>query len=487
MKVKILNKLSADIQLIVVPVLDGKIPSKAVLDLSGLKKLPEFEGGYKQRQMLYHPNGNRQVLLLGLGDKAKANPARLATAFRSAVKNELSAFQKKCAFYAKGQKDEVVFAAANGFCKSPYSTWALKSEKSKAKHPFEGASKTMLLLEGNAAQKKAAIEGILTAESQLGIMDLMDRPANYKKPQFLAEYAKKSGKKYGYKVTVLKGKQLEKEGLHALLSVNAGSEEPAVLIKLEYSGKKVKKGQQPHLALVGKGITFDTGGISLKSPKNMHYMKSDMGGAGAVLGAVELAAKLKLNVSVVGIIPSTENCVDGKSTKPGDVISSYSGKTIEVLDTDAEGRLILADAIPYTIKNYNPEIVIDLATLTGSAVRALGYSAAALYSDDEKLVAGLKKSAERSGERVWQMPLYEDYRRMIKSDVADIRNLGSGPLAGASVAAKFLQYFADDHPHWAHMDIAGVAFGDSEFSGMKAGTGWGVKLLVEFMKTLEQK
>jgi len=486
-KVKLLDKLSAAIQLIVVPVFEGKLPLKAIRDFSGLKKLPAFAGKYKQRQILYDPDGERQVLLLGLGKASKQSLVKLCTAFRSAVKNESSAFQGKCALYAKGLSENVIFAAANGFKKSPYSTWELKSEKNKTKHPFASNAKQLSLLEGDASQKKAALEGIMTAESQLGIMDLMDRPANYKKPQFLAEYAKKSAKKYGYKVTVLKGKALEKEGLHALLSVNAGSEEPAVLIKMEYAPPKSKKGQRPQLALVGKGITFDTGGISLKAPNNMHYMKSDMGGAGAVLGAVELAAKLKLNVSVVGIIPSTENCIDGKSTMPGNLISSYSGKTIEVIDTDAEGRLILADAVPYTIKKYNPEIVIDLATLTGSAVRALGYSAAALFSDDPKLVSGLQKSADQCGERVWHMPLYDDYLKMIKSDVADIRNLGSSPLAGASVAAKFIEYFTDNHPHWAHLDIAGVAFGDSEFSGMKAGTAWGVKLLVEFMKTLESK
>lgn len=200
------------------------------------------------------------------------------------------------------------------------------------------------------------------------------------------------------------------------------------------------------------------------------------------MGAMEAAARLQLPVHLIGVVPCTENSVDANSTKPGDVIGSYAGKTIEVIDTDAEGRLILADALCYTVKNFQPDYLIDLATLTGSCIRTLGYVAGGLFSNNDALAKSLLNIGLQTGERLWQFPLWEEYLKDLKSDVADIKNLSSSPAAGAITAAKFLEYFTEGHPAWAHLDIAGVAFSDSDFSKQKSATGFGVRLLVEFFE-----
>jgi len=216
----------------------------------------------------------------------------------------------------------------------------------------------------------------------------------------------------------------------------------------------------------------------------MHLMKSDMGGAAAVLGMVELAAQLKLPVRIIGVIPSTENCTDGSSTKPGDVINSYAGKTIEVIDTDAEGRLILADGLSYAVREFKPNVIIDLATLTGSVIQTLGYEAAGLFTSSDMLAADLIKSGEHTGERLWRLPVWDEYKEELSSDIADLKNYHGKPLAGAIVAAKFLEVFTDEHPEWAHLDIAGMAFGEAEFAPGRAGTAFGIRLLRDYLSAL---
>ena len=238
---------------------------------------------------------------------------------------------------------------------------------------------------------------------------------------------------------------------------------------------------------MAKGLLSIRGGVSIKPSTNMHYMKSDMGGAAAVMGTVEMAAKMQLPIHIMGVVPATDNSVDAKSVKPGDVISSYDGKTIEVIDTDAEGRLILADGLAYIAKNFKPDILIDLATLTGSCIRTLGTYAGGLFSNNDGLGSNLMDAAQQTGERLWQLPLWEDYRKEIKSDVADVKNFSGNPSAGAITAAKFLEMFIQDHSVWAHMDIAGVAVSDSEFSSQKSATAFGVRLLVSYLEELIKK
>ncbi|MFT4032122.1 MAG: leucyl aminopeptidase family protein [Siphonobacter sp.] len=323
-------------------------------------------------------------------------------------------------------------------------------------------------------------KGRIIAETQLRLFELLNAPANYKTPLTLSRWAMQSANEYGYTVRVYDAGECQDLGLMALLAVGQGSKNEPAFIVLEYKGE----GNCKKIGLVGKGVTFDTGGISIKPSENMHLMKSDMGGAAAVLGTIEAAARLQLPIHLIGIVPTTENSVDGESMKPGDVIPSYAGKTIEVTDTDAEGRLILADGLAYCIKNFQPDVLIDLATLTGSIIRTLGYQAAGLFTTNDELARSLEKAGEQTGERLWRLPMWEEYAEHLKSDIADVRNFSGLTHSQAIAAAKFLEIFTDKHPAWAHLDIAGTAYGDIEFAPQRAGTGYGIRLLLEYILNL---
>ncbi|MEZ4983508.1 MAG: leucyl aminopeptidase family protein [Saprospiraceae bacterium] len=374
-------------------------------------------------------------------------------------------------------------AVVNGLVQGCHNPGVYKTRNDR-QHPILQADTTLTIVSDPAQETAlldAAHQGRIIGETQLRIMALVDAPANFKTPAHLAQYATHAGQTYGFNVQVMNKEALEANGMHALLAVGQGSVVPPAMLVMEYKGKANGNGL-PTIGLVGKGVTFDTGGISIKPSANMHYMKSDMGGAAAVLGTIEAAAKLQLPVHLVGIVPTTENCIDALAVKPGDVISSYSGKSIEVIDTDAEGRLILADGLSYVIRNYHPQVVIDLATLTGASVRTFGYLAAALFSNDDQLAHHLAAAGQQTGERVWPLPLWDEYGDDMKSDVADIKNFSGKPVAGAISAAKFLEFFIDQHPSWAHLDIAGVAFGDMPYGKGKTASGYGVRLLIQFLK-----
>lgn len=444
----------------------------------------DFKAGSKETLMLYGTNeGLEKVYLLGLGKAPKQ--VDFIKTFRSFFYNNKKKLPKNVGLKLKlaGLEDFTEFIV-NGICLADYEVGIYKTEKKTVADFFceEGILEIQVAENTLEKVKETAVIGQKTAETQARIMALVDAPANYKFPQKIAEFALESGQKYGFDVKVFDEKQCLELGLHALLAVGKGStENPARFIVMEYNNSS-EKGKK--IGLVGKGVTFDTGGISIKGSASMSYMKSDMGGAGAVLGTMELAAKLKLPVHLIGVIPATENCVDGNAFKPSDVISSYSGKTIEVIDTDAEGRLVLADGLAYIKKNYEPDILIDLATLTGNCIAALGYVAAGLLSNNDELANKLLTNSQLTGEKLWRLPLWDDYKDMMNSDVADIKNLSSVPLAGAITAAKFLETFIDEHTNWAHLDIAGLAFGDSEFAKMKSATAFGVRLLTSFLRNI---
>jgi leucyl aminopeptidase len=295
-------------------------------------------------------------------------------------------------------------------------------------------------------------------------------------PRYLADEARKLGEELGIKVTILDRAAIKKDGMGALLAVSAGSDEEPRFIAMEYT--PLENGQP--LVLVGKGVTFDSGGLSLKTPTGMESMKYDMSGAAAVLGAMRAIAKLGLGANVVGLIPAVENMPSGHAVRPGDVIGSRSRKTIEVLNTDAEGRLILADALNYAAR-YEPEAVIDIATLTGACVVALGHEAIGLMGNDQDLVDEIRGAGSRSGERVWQLPLWEVYRKQLESEIADIKNTG-GRAAGTITAAMFLREFAGPSP-WAHLDIAGTAWAEKAGPYQTVGpTGVGVRLFTEWVR-----
>jgi len=336
------------------------------------------------------------------------------------------------------------------------------------------------LLTTGAVQERAARKGAGQAEKIIAgvslARNLVNEPGNIKSPEFLAATARTLAREHGLKCTILERPELEKNGFGALLGVAQGSSRDPRLIVLEYQGGG--KDEQP-IALVGKGVVFDAGGISLKPAEKMDEMKMDMAGGAAVLGTLKAAALLQLPVNLVGIVPAVENLPSGTAYRPGDILTSLSGQTIEVLNTDAEGRLILADALSYA-ERFKPRVVIDLATLTGACIIALGHHAAAVLGNHDGLARQLIKAGERSGERLWQLPLWEDYAAQIKSHVADMKNIGGRP-AGTITAAAFLQKFADNYT-WAHLDIAGTAWEDKGSPCVpKGGTGFGVRLLIDYL------
>ncbi len=367
-------------------------------------------------------------------------------------------------------------AILNGLLVGANATSLYKTSEVK-RHPFTSPDASLTLVaEPSSALRQAADRALAISRAQLNAMTLINTPSNRKSAVSVAEYAVESGKNHGFGVDIFDEKRLEKEGFHALLAVNRGSENPPRFLILTYEGPDATR----HIGLVGKGVTYDSGGLSIKQTDSMQHMRSDMSGAATVIAAFEAVANLKLPVKLTGAIPLTDNMVDSKSYKPGDVIGSYSGKTIEVIDTDAEGRIILADALTYIARHHKPDVIVDLATLTGAAVRAIGSVASALFSNDDALAAALTASGEATGERLWRLPLWDEYKDDISSDIADVKNLGK-ITAGAISAAKFLEIFIEGHPSWAHLDIAGTAYGDNEFGKAKSATGYGVRLLVEFI------
>ena len=323
--------------------------------------------------------------------------------------------------------------------------------------------------------------GMAIAEGVALARELANRPANHCTPTHLAQEASQLGEDWGFKVQVLDRKDAEKLGMGAFLAVAQGSEQAPKFIVLEYHGASAS--QAPYV-LVGKGITFDTGGISLKPAPEMDEMKFDMGGAASVLGTFRAMAQLKPSINLVGLIPACENMPSGRAVKPGDVVTSMSGQTIEILNTDAEGRLILCDALTYA-ERYKPAAVIDIATLTGACVIALGHQRSGMYSTDDGLAADLSHSGDQTADRCWRMPLDEEYADALKSNFADMTNVG--PRAGGSItAAMFLKRFTSKYP-WAHLDIAGTAWksgadkGASQPASEKGGTGRPVPLLSQFL------
>lgn len=312
--------------------------------------------------------------------------------------------------------------------------------------------------------------------------DLTNEPANELTPAIYAADIKRL-EHLGLKVTVLDQQTLKKKGFNMLLSVAQGSENEPYVCIIEYNGNKKKKGYD--VALVGKGVTFDTGGISLKPARSMADMKQDMAGSAVVAASLKAAAQQKLNLNIVGIIGLVENMPSGKATRPGDIVTSLSGKTVEIMDTDAEGRLVLGDCLTYVEKEYKPERIIDIATLTGSILMALGSEMAGLFANDDVLAELLSISGEQSGEELWRMPMTDNYRKMVKSDIADLKNLADGRGAGSITAACFLEAFLPNKTPWAHLDIAGMdLFSKPKELYTKGASGFGVLLLNKFLRNL---
>ncbi|MDX5340462.1 MAG: leucyl aminopeptidase family protein, partial [Cyclobacteriaceae bacterium] len=367
---------------------------------------------------------------------------------------------------------EQIEAALVGFILGSYSIGFYK------KNPPKDFRKLKVGVSSFLEKSKGLVERAeKIAAAKIEAFKLVDLPPNKITPANLADWAKNLGKNGKITVKILDSKKAKAEGLEAFLAVGRGSAKEPKFIILEYRSPKPKF----HLGLVGKGVTFDTGGLNIKT-QGMHHMKSDMGGAAAVLASAQLISELELPINLTAIVPAVENAIDKDAYLPSEVIGSHAGLSIEVIDTDAEGRLILADGLSYMVKNYQPDQLIDFATLTGSSIGTFGYECAALFANEGDLSHGLLKAGEEVGEKSWPLPLWDSYGKEMDSEIADIKNYHGKPFAGAITAAKFLQAFTHEHSAWAHLDIAGVAFSDSEFSKTKTGTAFGVSLLLKFIE-----
>lgn len=449
-------------------------------EISELIKRKEFKPEFRQGKILHKLLQIKNMLVLGLGKKNEFDIDKLRKA--SALAAKIARTERIDSFVTILQNIDIkdsnpvqrARAVTEGILLGLY-----KFDKYKTPEDDAVKIKSADLLCENAGEIKKGVDiGITVSDAVNYVRDLTNEPASFMTPTALAEEAKKIAKECGLRITILNKKDIEGLGMGGLLGVSKGSSQEPKIIVLEYDAKTNKK-----ICLIGKGVTFDSGGLDIKGADYMSSMKNDKAGAAAVLGILKAASKLKMPVNVVGIIPATENMPGCAAYKPGDILKAYNKKTIEIINTDAEGRLILADAISYAEKNHKPDAIIDLATLTGACVVALGYAAAGIFGTDEKLIKKIYDAGQKSAEKVWQLPMWEEYKDYVKSEVADVKNAsGLGFVTpGAINGAMFLSNFVDKAP-WAHIDIAGPAwFTEEKEYTPKGATGYGVRLILQLL------
>jgi len=448
----------------------------------------DFAGKPSQISVIYTRGSlpAKRIALVGLGKHQEFNLDKLRGAYASVIRHLRGMGVKQAATELNlnllaGKKDQVVQAAVEGallglYQYTPYKTVGREDLKEMDELNIIASAEDFALVESNVNKARIIADAVCFAR------DLISAPSNEMTPSILAQKACEVARRKKVSCRILDKSKLKKMGMNALLAVASGSHEEPKMIVLEYAGGKKKDAP---IILVGKGLTFDSGGISIKPADKMDEMKTDMSGGAAVIGAVMAAADLQIPLNITGIIPATENLPGGSAYKPGDIIKSYSGKTIEVLNTDAEGRLILADALAYA-SEFKPEAVIDLATLTGACIIALGDDVIGMLGTDDNLKKEINSAAQNSGELVWELPLWEQYHELVKSDIADYKNSGGRP-AGTISAAAFLSKFVGEHP-WVHLDIAGPAWTTKDKPYIpKGAAGVGVRLLVEFLRHRARK
>jgi leucyl aminopeptidase len=449
--------------------------------LSKVMKAARFEGKKDQVLEVLAPAGSLQrVVLMGIGKAANLQPREFELLGGAIMGTLQTAKTTSASVDATAlQTGENAALLASGARLRRYNFDAYKSKKPEAPPAFESLT---ILTPDAAAAKKAFMPLDAIAQGNHVARDLVNEPANILTPPEFAARAKALAK-VGVKVDILNPAQMKKLGMHALLGVAMGSPHEARLVVMRWNGGKAT--DKP-IAFVGKGVTFDTGGISIKPAAGMEDMKGDMAGAACVVGLMHALAARKAKVNVIGAIGLVENAVDGKAQRPGDVVKSMSGQTIAVLNTDAEGRLVLADVLWYVQDKFKPKFMINLATLTGAILVALGKEHAGLFSNNDELSQRLSDAGLATGEKVWRLPLTPEYDKLIDHDVADMKNIG-GRLAGSITAAQFLQRFVNNTP-WAHLDVAGTAM-DSVKSSINQSwaSGWGVRLLNHLVATHYEK
>lgn len=452
--------------------------TSGALDLA--KSNGEFVGKLNSKLIQYTPKNEiaDRVLIVGLGKKEEFTTDKLrqvaATAIRAA--HDLKIQHVASEFFGRSvtNSDDAQYLA-EGFVMGSYHFTQYQTKKDD---DFEGVESVTIIT--NADISDAIAYGYAVGEAVNFTRDLGNHPGNVATPTFLANAAEKIAEAKNFKITVFDRDDFKRLGMGGIGGVSAGSDEPPKFIILEYTGggKKART-----LGLVGKGLTFDSGGISIKPASKMDEMKFDMLGGAAVLGIMHTVAKLQPKINIVAIIPSTENLSGGKAYKPGDILKAYNGKSIEVLNTDAEGRLILADGLAYLTENFKVDGLVDFATLTGAVVVALGHYYSGLLTNDQKFADELVACGKDSFDRIWQLPLDEDYSKDIKSKIADVSNIGKPGEAGTITAGAFLQEFVKAGTAWCHVDIAGSGWVSGWKSYLPDGpTGAGVRLILELVK-----
>ena len=467
--------------------------------IKSLFKNKRFEGKLNQTLLLNvaKPIQADHLLLVGLGKGIEITADKLRQAAGTAAKYAEKSGLETISFHVPA--DDAGKAIYAGLVKSDenfvqtvvegglLSLHHFDDYKQPAKEKTSRIKQIFLLanLKSQVVSMRSAVSrGQKLVSAVTASRDLISQPSNTATPSYLADKAREFAKSFGMTCKVLTTNDMKRLGMGALLGVAKGSEEPPAFIILEHHGGTK---DDPPIVIIGKGITFDTGGISLKPPPNMDEMKMDMSGGSITIGTLCAAASLKIPLNVVGIIPASENMPSGTAIKPGDILTSMSGKTIEVLNTDAEGRLVLADALTYAAR-YNPKAVIDLATLTGAVIVALGHQAAAALGNNDTLITHLQQCGEVTGERLWPLPIWPEHEKAVKSDIADLKNIASpGVGAGTITAGAFLKAFVEDYP-WCHLDIAGTSWsGEEKPYTPKGASGFGVRLLIRFLEQEAKK
>jgi leucyl aminopeptidase len=444
--------------------------------LSGAPGSDDVKGNYK-KTALVHPDAPKRALVVGLGDRDEFEPERARVGGAIAARNAGSLEASSLALAGPNSADPraVATAMVEGAILASY-----RFDRFKSKKDDDGDSKALeeITVLGDDELAEAIEASRVAAESENFARELQDLPSNVVNPSYLAGRARAIAEEHdNVTCEVLGREQIKEKGMGGLVAVSQGTAEEPKLIVLRYGG-----GGDATLGLVGKGVTFDSGGISIKPAGSMHEMKMDMSGAAAVIEAVSAIAKLEIPIDVLAVIPSTENMPSGTAIKPGDIITQLNGKTVEVNNTDAEGRLILADALAYSVE-LGADRIVDLATLTGAVLIALGSTYAALISNDDAFAAEVQAAAERTGELAWRLPLHSEYKELTKGTAADLTNAAAKRKAGTIYAGSFLEEFVGGKP-WVHLDIAGTAWDvGREYVG-KGPTGYGVRLLVELARSL---
>jgi leucyl aminopeptidase len=467
------------VDVLVLPVFQGPTPGPGVKEV-GVDRAyvaAKLKGKKGENLLIPRRSGDRfaagAVLLVGVGDKKDFGVAALRRSI-GRVAGSLARFGSVATSFplALGSEPDAVQAAAEGLSLGSYRFDRYKTKKDDVP---KGFSKVVVLGDDAKSGRAAVRRGEIVADAVKWARDLVNTPAGDMPPAQIAREAQRMANEVGLRCKVWSEAELKKGGFGGIIGVGQGSVNSPRLIELEYRGS----GNGKPIALTGKGVAFDSGGLSIKDAKGMETMKDDMGGAASILAAMKAIARLKPKVDVIAAIPSSENMPSGSATKPGDVLTHRGGKTSEVLNTDAEGRLILADALAY-LTEKSPKVIIDTATLTGACMIALGDDITGAFGNDEALVADIRAAGEAVGEPVWQMPLWKDYKHHIESSIADVKNIGNR-YGGAITAALFLSEFVGDTP-WVHLDIAGPAFTDSGNDlGPKGATGVPVRALVRYV------